>query len=105
MGQFLHSCVSMSWGDKLLCSVVLTCDFLHLTVLIFIQQPGGPTAILFISHDTCGDSIAKLFRAYFLKWGIAQLLRGVLQNVVSHRCACMKLGTRYPATLGEWHPP
>ena len=44
----------------------------------------GPVAILFISRDTCSDSIAKLFRAcfcgyrtiiarYVAKWGIAQM--------------------------------
>ena len=45
----------------------------------------GPVAILFISRDTCSDTIAKLFRASFLagyrtiiaryvaKWGIAQM--------------------------------
>ena len=44
----------------------------------------GPAAILFISRDTCSDSIAKLFRAcfhgyrtiiarYVAKWGIAQV--------------------------------
>ena len=32
----------------------------------------GPAAILFISRDSCSDSIAKLFRACFF-WGIAQL--------------------------------
>ena len=34
----------------------------------------GPAAILFISRDTCSDSIAKLFHACLL-WGIAQLSR------------------------------
>ena len=45
----------------------------------------GPAAILFISHDTCSDSIAKLFRVcfymgyrtviarYVATWGIAQM--------------------------------
>ena len=44
----------------------------------------GPAAILFISRDTCSDSIAKLFRACFYgvshnyraircKWGIARM--------------------------------
>ena len=45
----------------------------------------GPAAILFISRDTCSDSIAKLFRAcfcgvshnyragYVAKWDIAQM--------------------------------
>ena len=38
--------------------------------------------MLFISRDTCSDSIAKLFRAS---------LYGVW---VLHRCACVKLSTR-----------
>ena len=44
----------------------------------------GPAATLFISRDTCSDSIAEVFRAYFYgyrttiaryvaKWGIAQV--------------------------------
>ena len=49
--------------------------------------------ILFISRDTCSDSIANLFRACF-SWGIAQLSRDTLQNGVSHRCACVKLNTQ-----------
>ena len=39
----------------------------------------GPAAILFISRDTCSDSIAKLFRACF-RGGIAQLSRDMLQS-------------------------
>ena len=53
----------------------------------------GPAAILFISRDTCSDSIAKLFRGLF-SWGIAQLSRDILQNGVSHRCACVKLSIK-----------
>ena len=53
----------------------------------------GPAAILFISRDTCSDSIAKRFRACHL-WGIAQLSRDTLQNGVSHGCVCVKLSTR-----------
>ena len=37
---------------------------------------GGPAAIRFISHDTCSDCIAKLFRACFCG-GIAQLCRAI----------------------------
>ena len=57
----------------------------------------GPAAILFISRDTCSDSIAKLFRAcfygyrtiitrYVAKWGIAQmcLCKIKYQGGVSH---------------------
>ena len=34
----------------------------------------GPAAVLFISHDACSDSIAKLFRAC-CSWGIARISR------------------------------
>ena len=48
----------------------------------------GPVAILFISRDTCSDSIAKLFRACFL-WGIAQISRDMLQNGgIAQMCLC-----------------
>ena len=40
----------------------------------------APTMILFVSHDTCNDSIEKLSRACFY---------GFL-----HRCACVKLSAR-----------
>ena len=62
----------------------------------------GPAAILFISRDTCSDSIANLFRACFYG-GIAQLSRDMLQNGVSHRGACVKLSTKggYRTILGE----
>ena len=53
----------------------------------------GPAAILFISRDTCSDSIAKLFRACF-NGGIAQLSSDTLQNGVSHKCPCVKLSTK-----------
>ena len=42
----------------------------------------GPVAILFISRDTCSDSIAKLFRACFC---------GVSHN---YRAICCKMGYR-----------
>ena len=42
----------------------------------------GPAAILFISRDTCSDSIAKLFRACFY---------GVSHNYRAIRC---KMGYR-----------
>ena len=66
----------------------------------------GPAAILFISRDTCSDSIAKLFRACFCG-GIAQLSRDTLQNGVSHRCACLKLSAKggYCIISGECQPP
>ena len=53
----------------------------------------GPVAILFISRDTCSDSIAKLFRACFCG-GIAQVSRDMLQNGVSHRRPCVKLSAK-----------
>ena len=53
----------------------------------------GPAAILWISRDTCSDSIAKMFCASFL-WGLAQLSRDTLQNGVSHRCACVNPSTK-----------
>ena len=53
----------------------------------------GPAAILSISRDTCSDSIAIFFSCLFL-WGIAQLSRDMLQNGVSHRCACVKLSAK-----------
>ena len=40
----------------------------------------GPVAILFISRDTCSDSIAKLFRACFC---------GISHN---YRAICCKMG-------------
>ena len=51
----------------------------------------GEATILFISHDTCSDSTAKMSHAYF--WGIAQLSRYVAKWV-SHRCACVKLSIK-----------
>ena len=62
----------------------------------------GPVAILFISRDTCSDSIAKLLRALFCG-GIAQLSRDMLQNGVSHRCVCAIVSTKggYRTILGE----
>ena len=66
-----------------------------------IQSLRGPVAILFISRDTRSDSIAKLFRACF--YGVSQLLRDMLQDGVSHRCACVKLSTKggYRTILGK----
>ena len=48
----------------------------------FVVWNSGPAAILFISRDTCSDSIAKLFRACF--------------HGVSHknRAICSKMGYR-----------
>ena len=46
----------------------------------------GPAAILFISRDTCSDTVAKLYGDCFCG-GIAQLSRDMLQNGESHRCA------------------
>ena len=66
----------------------------------------GPTAILFILRDTCCDSIEKLFGTCFY-WGIAQLSCDLLQNGVSHRCACVKLSSRagYRTILGTANLP
>ena len=54
---------------------------------------GDPAATLFITRDTCSDSIA--------------LKSNTLQNGVSHRCACAKLSTKrgYCTILGECWPP
>ena len=62
----------------------------------------GPAAILFISRNTCSDSIAKEFGACFCG-GIAQLSRNMLQKGVSHRCVCVKLSTKagYRIILGS----
>ena len=66
----------------------------------------GPAAILFISCDTCSDSISKTFLCLFF-WGIAQLSRDTLQNGVSHGCACVKVSCKggYRTILGECKPP
>ena len=48
----------------------------------------GPAAIVFISRDTCSDSIAKLFRACF--YGVSHNYR----TICSHRCACVELSTK-----------
>ena len=62
----------------------------------------GPAAIIFISRNTCSDSITKLFCACFCG-GIAQVSRDMLQNGVSHRCPCVKLSTKggYRIILGK----
>ena len=68
----------------------------HIILLVCLhlaKQLRGPAAVLFISRNTCSNSIAKLFRAYFYG-GIAPLSRDMLQNRVSHRCACVKLSTK-----------
>ena len=74
-------------------------SFQSLQRLTEIFDPGRPDALtvpaamLFISRNTCGDSIAKLFRAVFFfgGGGIAHLSRDMLQNGVSHRCAAVCL--------------
>ena len=58
----------------------------------------GAAAILFISSDTCNDSIAKLY-LMLVFMGIAQLSRYMLQNAVSHRCACVKLSPKTTTCL------
>ena len=64
--------------------------------------------MLFISRDTCKESIAKHFGACF-HGGIAQLSRDMLQNGVSHRYTCVKVSTggggRYRTILGSCQPP
>ena len=52
------------------------------TLLILIHDLRSPAAILFISRDTCSDSIAKLFRTCF---------HGVSHNYRAIRC---KMGYR-----------
>ena len=42
---------------------------------ISCNGPRGPAATLFISRDTCSDSIAKLFRACF--YGVSHNHRGI----------------------------
>ena len=44
--------------------------------LIRAGELRGPAAILFISRDTCSDSIAKLFRACF--YGVSHNYRAIL---------------------------
>ena len=62
-------------------------------------------ATLFIFRDACSDSIAKQCGTCFCGggWDIAQFLCDMLQNGLSHRCACVKLCTkeRYCTILGE----
>ena len=53
----------------------------------------GPAAILFISRNTCSDSIAKLFRACF--YGVSHNYRGI-------RC---KMGYRIAPFWGSAHLP
>ena len=49
--------------------------------------------MLFISRDTCSDSIAKMVRAWF--YGVSHNYpHDMLQNGVSHRCACAKLSAK-----------
>ena len=53
----------------------------------------GPAAILFISRDSCSDSIAKpLFVLVFM--GYRTISRDMLQNGVSHRYAFVRLSAR-----------
>ena len=47
----------------------------------------GLVAILVISHDTCSDSLAKLFRACFCE-GYRTIIARYVAKWVSHRCAC-----------------
>ena len=56
-------------------------------VVFVALQLRGPAAILFISRDTCSDSIAKLFRACFY---------GVSHN---YRAICCKMGYRTDVPL------
>ena len=67
----------------------------------FKRMLRGPAAILFVLLDTCSDRIASLLRL-FLK-GITQLSCDMLQNGVSHRCACVRLSTKpgYRTILGK----
>ena len=71
------------------------CEPLH------TQKLRGPAAILFMSRDTCSDNIAKRFRACF--YGYPAISRDMLQNGVSHSCACVKLSAKggYHTILGD----
>ena len=52
-----------------------------------------PAAILFISRDTCSDSIAEHFRACFI--GVPHNYRAICCKMeVLRRCACVKLSTK-----------
>ena len=66
----------------------------------------GLAAMLFISRDTCSNSIANIFGACFF-WGggggLAQFSRDVLQNRVLHRCACVKLKTQGGYRIILWN--
>ena len=54
----------------------------------------GPAEILFISRDTCSDSIAKSFYACF--YGVSHNYRAIRSKMagVSHRYACIKLSPK-----------
>ena len=43
--------------------------------ILLSERLRGPATILFISRDTCGDSIAKLFRACF--FGVSHTDRAI----------------------------
>ena len=59
----------------------------------------GPAVILFTSRDTCSDR--RTFPCLF-SWSIAQSSRHMLQNGVSHRCACVKLSTKGGGIAPFW---
>ena len=63
----------------------------------------GPAAILFISRDTCSDSIAKLFCACFYGVFLHNYRAIRCKNGVSRRCVCVKLSTNggYCTILGK----
>ena len=70
------------------------------------EPPGlrGPAAILFISRDTCHDSIAKLFRACF--YGVSHDYRAIRCKMGYRTDVPVKSqGVGYRTTLGECQPP
>ena len=67
----------------------------------------GSAAALFISCETCSDSIAKQLNSFMLLF-MATLSGNMLQNGVLHRCACGKLVTKrggYRSILGSANFP
>ena len=63
----------------------------------------GPAEILFISRETCSDSMAKRFRACFCGGGGSHNYRAICcKGGVLHRCTCVKLSTKggYRTLLG-----
>ena len=76
--------IFMGAGIFLILGAFIWCPLAETRSRMHTHTLRGPVAILFISRDTCSDSIAKLFRACFVgyrtiiaryvaTWGIAQM--------------------------------